>query len=221
MRFSLNLCKARPEEKRGVCFMKDKNNHLQSQELTNCQKKPIKNNMSYTKRIVGTAVFAALAYVVSMFEFPIFPATPFLKLDFSAVFILLAGFMFGLPFGLGACAVKEFVCFITKSSTGGVGEIANFIVISGYILIPTLVYMYRKGIKTVVLTLLLGCVVQVILSLLANRFVNFPLYMGDKAQDVFNSVWYFILLFNLIKSVAVSLITIILYKRLSGFIKRI
>lgn len=206
--------------------MDKKNNDLQNEQLTDYQKgtnkgRAIKSNMSYTKRIVGSAVFAALAYVVSMFEFPIFPATPFLKLDFSAVFILLAGFIFGLPFGLGTCAVKEFVCFITKTSTGGVGEIANFIVISGYILIPTLVYMYRKGIKTVVLTLILGCVVQVILSLLANRFVNFPLYMGDKAQEIFNSVWYFILLFNLIKSVAVSLITIILYKRLSGFIKRI
>ena len=190
--------------------MDKKNNDLQNEQLANCKKRAIKCNMSYTKRIVGSAVFAALAYVVSMFEFPIFPATPFLKLDFSAVFILLAGFIFGLPFGLGACAVKEFVCFITKSSTGGVGEIANFIVISGYILIPTLVYMYRKGIKRVVLTLILGCVVQVILSLLANRFVNFPLYMGDKAQEIFNSVWYFILLFNLIKSVAVSLISILL-----------
>lgn len=185
------------------------------------EKHSIKPTMSNTKRIVGTAVFAALAYVVSMFEFPIFPATPFLKLDFSAVFIMLAGFIFGFFYGVGACAVKELVCFMTKTSTGGVGEIANFVVITGYILIPTLVYMHKKGFKTVIITLACGCLVQVALSLLANRFINFPLYMGDKAEAMFNSVWHFILLFNLIKSVAVSLLTIVLYKRLSGFIKRI
>ena len=43
-----------------------------------------------TKKLVGTAVFAALSFVVSFLEFPIFPATGFLKLDFSAVFTTLA-----------------------------------------------------------------------------------------------------------------------------------
>ena len=177
--------------------------------------------ISSTKKLVGTAVFAALAYVVSMFEFPIFPATPFLKLDFSAVFMLLAGFIFGTVYGLSACFVKEFICFITKSSTGGVGEIANFLVIGAYILIPTLVYRYRKGIRVVILTLIIACLVQVALSLLVNRFINFPLYMGDYAKTFFSSVWQFVALFNLIKSVAISILTILLYKKLSAFIKSI
>ncbi|MBO7149434.1 MAG: ECF transporter S component [Clostridia bacterium] len=180
-----------------------------------------KNSVSNTKKLVGTAVFSALAYVVSMLEFPIFPATPFLKLDFSAVFLMLAGFIFGAVYGISACAVKELVCFITKSSTGGVGELANFIVIGAYILIPTLIYRYRKGIKVVVITLIVACIVQVALSLLANRFITFPLYMGEGAKPFFDSVWQFVALFNLIKSVAVSIITILLYKRLSKFIKSI
>ena len=178
-------------------------------------------NMSMTKRLVGTAVFSALAYVISMLEFPIFPVTPFLKLDFSAVFIMLAGFIFGPLFGVGACAVKELICVFTKSSSGGVGELANFLIISIYVLIPTLIYWYKKGFKTVVITLLIACVVQVVLSLLVNRFINFPLYMGSSAGAVFKSVWKFILIFNLIKSVSISVLTIILYKKLSGFIKRI
>ncbi len=178
-------------------------------------------NISSTKKLVGTAVFSALAYVVSMLEFPIFPATPFLKLDFSAVFLLLAGFIFGTVYGISACAVKEFICFITKSSTGGVGELANFLVIGAYILIPTLVYHFRKGFKVVVLTLIIACFVQVALSLLANRFITFPLYMGAGAKPFFNSVWEFVALFNLIKSVAVSVLSILLYKKLSALIKSI
>jgi riboflavin transporter FmnP len=188
--------------------------------MTEVNQQP-KNTMSNTKRIVGTAVFAALSYAVSFLEFPIFPMASFLKLDFSAVFIALCAFIFGPIFGISACAVKEFICFITKSSTGGVGEIANFIVISGYIIIPSVVYCYRKGLKTVIVTLIIGCVVQVALSLLANRFVNFPLFMGDGAKSAFESLWIFVLLFNLIKSVAVSIITILLYKRISKFIKSI
>ena len=180
-----------------------------------------KSNISSTKRIVGTAVFAALAYVVSILEFPIFPATPFLKLDFSAVFLMLAGFIFGAGYGIGACAVKELICFMTKSSTGGVGELANFLVIGAYILIPTLIYHYRKGIKVVVISLVISCVVQVLLSLLANRFITFPLFIGNGAKEFFYSVWQFVALFNLIKAVSVSIITILLYKRLSKFIKSI
>ncbi len=178
-------------------------------------------NISNTKKLVGTAVFAALSYVISMLEFPIFPATPFLKLDFSAVFLLLAGFIFGTVYGIGACAVKELICFMTKSSTGGVGELANFLVIGAFILIPTLVYHYKKGIKLVVLTLIMACFVQVALSLIVNRYVNFPLYMGDGAKSFFESVWQFVALFNLIKSVAISIITILLYKKLSALIKSI
>lgn len=174
-----------------------------------------------TKKLVGTAVFAALSFVVSFLEFPIFPATGFLKLDFSAVFTTLAGFIFGPVSGVAVCAIKELICFFTKSSTGGVGEIANFIVTTGYILIPTVVYKYRKGIKTVILTLLAGCIVQVGLALLANRFVNFPLFMGDSAKAVFDSVWYYVLLFNLIKTVSISILTILLYKRVSHLIKSI
>ncbi len=180
-----------------------------------------KQSVSNTKKLVGTAVFSALAYVISMLEFPIFPATPFLKLDFSAVFLLLAGFIFGTIYGIGACAVKELICFITKSSTGGVGEIANFLVIGAFIIIPTLVYQYKKGIKVVIITLIIACFVQVSLSLLVNRFINFPLYMGSGAKQFFESVWQFVALFNLIKSVAISIIAILLYKKLSALIKSI
>lgn len=181
----------------------------------------MQGTITNTKKIVGVATFSALAYVVSFLEFPIFPAAPFLKLDFSLVFILLAGFIFGPVFGVSASAVKEILCFITKSSTGGIGELANFLITLGLILIPTIVYCYKKGLTSVIVTLIIGCLVQTVIALLCNRFINFPLYMGDRAKDMFYSLWHFILLFNLIKSVAVSVITVLLYKRVSYLIKKI
>ena len=79
-----------------------------------------------TKNIAGMAVFVALAYVISYLEFPIFPAVPFLKLDFSNVFIMLGGFMYGPVPAVLIGLAKECLCFLSKSSTFGVGEIANF-----------------------------------------------------------------------------------------------
>ena len=190
-----------------------------NKELT--EKEPKKNNISTTKKLAGTGVFAALAFVVSLLEFPIFPAASFLKLDFSLVFVLLAGFIFGPVSGIGVSAVKELLRFVMGSSTGGVGEVANFIVTLAFIVVPTVIYRYKKGFSTVIITLIIGCVLETAAALIANRFINFPLYMGDKAAEVFASLWQFVLLFNLIKTLAVSLVTILLYKKVSALIKKI
>ncbi len=178
-------------------------------------------NVTVTKRLVGTAAFAALSFVISLLEFPIFPAASFLQLDFSMAFILLSGFIFGPISGIFASAVKELLRFMIGSGTGGVGEIANFAITVCFIIIPTVVYKYKKGLPTVIITLIMGCLLQVTASLLVNRFINFPLFMGEGAAEAFARLWHFVLLFNLIKSVSVSVIAIMLYKRISGFIKRI
>jgi riboflavin transporter FmnP len=137
------------------------------------------------------------------------------------VFVALAAFIFGPLSGVAVCFVKEFIAYLTKSTTGGIGEIANFTVITGYIIIPAVVYCYKKGLLTVIVTLIIGCLVQVALALLCNRFIMFPMFFGTEAATFFGDLWVFVACFNLIKSVAISVVTIILYKRISGFIKGI
>ncbi len=174
-----------------------------------------------TKQIVGTALFSALSFVVSLLEFPIFPAASFLKLDFSAVFVLLGGFMYGPIAGVVICAVKELIRFAMGSGTGGVGEIANFLVIFSLIILPTTVYRFKKGLPVVIITLTVGVLCMTGAAIISNRFIMFPLYMGDGAVSAFNSLWYYIIFFNLIKGVAVSVIVLLLYKRLSYVFKKI
>ncbi|MBE5752489.1 MAG: ECF transporter S component [Clostridiales bacterium] len=171
-----------------------------------------------TKRITLMAVFTALAYVVSLIDFPIFPATPFLKLDFGNTFILLIGFLLGPIEGVIVCVLKELIR-IPTGSTGGVGELANMFVTSAYILLPSILYRYKKGLKYVIPALLGGCLLGTFVSLITNRFINFPLYMGAGAEAVFKDTFLFILAFNLIKTLAISVLTLLLYKRLSNFIK--
>ena len=169
------------------------------------------------KRLALIAVFVALSYVVSLFDFPIFPAVPFLKLDFGNVFILLIAFLLGPIEGVIVCVVKESFRMI-----GGtvVGELANMMITCSFILVPAVVYQFKKGLKWVVPCLAIACVIATGVALLTNRFINFPLYMGAGAAAVFAESFWFILAFNLVKTVAISILTLLLYKRLSNFLKR-
>lgn len=174
---------------------------------------------SMTKVLAGSAIFAALAYLVSFLEFPVFPAAPFLKLDFSAVFTLLGSFMFGPVSGAAICVVKEALCALTKSSTGGVGEIANVFMTISFIIVPAVMYRFKKGLPWVIFYLVCGVVLQTAVALLTNRYINFPLYAGETAESMFLQLWPFIIYFNLIKGAANSVITVLLYKHVSHFFK--
>ena len=168
-------------------------------------------------RIAKIALLSALAYVVTFLEFPVFPAVSFLKLDFANVFILLGGFMYGPVAAVVISAVKELLSLI-DTQTIGVGEVANFLLTLSFVLVPTIVYRFKKGLPTVTLTLAAGCVLQIAASLVVNRYINFPLYeafLPFSAAEAFAQWWWYIILFNLIKCAAVSLVTLLLYKRIS------
>ena len=171
------------------------------------------------KRIVFIALFVALSYAVSLFSFPIFPATPYMKLDFSNVFILLTGLLFGPVEGIIVCALKE-VLSVFISSSGGVGELANAIMTTAFILLPCVVYRVKKSSKAAVLSLIPACVIGTAAALITNRFIIFPLYMGDGAAQVFSDVFWFAVAFNLIKTAAISLITGLMFKRLAYYVKK-
>lgn len=169
-------------------------------------------------RIAKLALLTALAYVVTFLEFPIFPAAPFLQLDFSNVFVLLGGFLYGPLAAVIISLLKECLSLL-DSGTNFVGEIANFLINFAFYIVPTVVYRYKKGLKWVIPMLVIGTILQVAASLPVNRYINFPLFMGDGAAS-FAALWWYIILFNLIKGAAVSLVTILLYKRVSWLFKK-
>ncbi len=201
---------------------------MQKQEALDTQnqaeeRKPRSKNRNRAKSIgsysAKVAMMAALSFALSFLEFPLFPAAPFLKLDFSSVVPLIGGFALGPVAGVVICLIKESLCVI-KSSTGGVGEIANFVIVTAFIIVPTVFYKYRRKFSTVLMTLPVGCVLQVGISLLANRYVNFPLFMGSAAAGVFRSLWGYVLAFNAIKSVVVSVVCLLLYKKVGWLLRR-
>ena len=187
------------------------------------EKKPFKKTALKkrfsAKRLAFMAVFVALSYAVSFLEIPIFPTTPYLKLDFGNVFILLISFLLGPIEGIIVCVLKESLRMI-GSSSGGVGELANVAATSAYILLPSVIYRFRKGLKAVIPALIGACFIGTVAALLTNRFITFPLYMGEGAAAVYRDVIWFLIAFNIIKTSSIGLLTLLLYKRLSNFIKR-
>ncbi len=174
------------------------------------------SNKSTAKRIAYIAMFSALAFVVSFLEFPIFPAADFLKIDFSNVFILIGGFSLGPIASVVILFIKESLRLLIPTSVF-VGQIANFLIGLPFILVPTLIYKYKKGIKVVIIALVIATLLQVATALPVNKFINFPLY-GVPSEVFKNFIWY-IIAFNAIKGAIISLITILLYKRVKKIIK--
>jgi riboflavin transporter FmnP len=191
---------------------------MRSSEKTAAFKSAVKGYFS-TKRIALMAIFVAISFAVSFLEIPIFPIAPFLKLDLGNVFILLISFLLGPIEGTIVCVIKESLR-IFGSSSGGVGELANMLVTTSYILVPSVLYQFKKGLKGVCISLGAACVLATVVALLTNRFVNFPLYMGDGAAAAFQEFFWIIVAFNLIKTLTISILTLLLYKRLSNFLKK-
>jgi riboflavin transporter FmnP len=157
----------------------------------------------------------ALSTILSYFpEIPLAFFAPWLKLDFSFVPMLLIGFSFGPGASILALVITNIV-HLLGSTTGGVGELANTFVGAAYLLPPTLIYVRRRNKKAAIL--------MVAVAMLTNKYLLVPALLGEKIAS-FDMTGYLVagvLPFNLVKGFMNSLITFLLYKHLSRFIKEI
>lgn len=171
------------------------------------------------KRLALIAVFTALAYGISFLEFPIFPAVSFLKLDFSFAIMLIASYMLGALSG-EVIVVVFTLLKLPLSQTGMVGDLANFVMAQFFVVLPSMNYYYRRKFSVVAFSLVGATAIISALSLVTNRYMLLPMYMGSGAEEFFMQVWYYIVLFNVIKGVSNGIITILLYKRLKKLLHK-
>ena len=207
--------------------MEMENVKMEGAGMRSTPKKPFKTRFT-AKRIALMSVFVALSYAASFLEIPLplFGAN-FLKLDFGNVFIALIAFLLGPLEGVLVCLMKEGLRCLASSSMCA-GELANFIITSSYILLPSILYQYRRNLKTVLWSVPVACVIATGAALLANRFLILPVFAfllggriyGMTAVEAFAAYWVAILIFNLIKTSLIGVLTMLLYKRMSNFLKK-
>lgn len=176
-----------------------------------------------TNIIVKAALLLTLGFILTYFEFPIIPAFPWLQVDLSAVPVLLSGFAFGPLVAVGVEILKNLLVFAVKgSSTGGVGQLANIIVVGSYVFTASLVFKKFKTRKGAILGALLGSIVMIPLAMLANYFILIPLFFpgGMEAEMLRSYMFFGIPAFNFIKGVIISVVGILFYDRVASLINK-
>ena len=194
-----------------------------------------KNSMTNTRKLVVTAMLSAIAAVLMIIEFPLpFIAPPFYKLDFSELPVLIGAFSLGPVAGVTIEAIKVLVNFLLNgSTTGGVGEIANFVIGCSFVLPASLIYRHKKTKANAILSMVIGTVCMAVLGVFINGYVMIPIYsnfmpieqiiqMGKDIvpfiKDTLTFCIFCVAPFNLIKGVLISTITAFIYKPLSRVI---
>ena len=195
---------------------------------------PCKRQVSPAKRISIVGICAAIATVLHMLDFPLlFLAPEFYKLDFSELPVMLCGFYLG-PSATVACeAVKILLKLMLKgTSTAFVGDFANFAVGCSLVLPATIIYHLHKTRKSAIAGLVIGTVVLTIFGSAFNAIYLLPKFaqlyklpldsiiaMGGKINASINDLTTFVFFavapLNLIKGGAVSVLTMLLYKRVA------
>lgn len=191
-----------------------------------------------TKEIAKIAILGAISFVLMEFDFPLPVAPSFYKLDFSEVAVLIGGFAMGPVAGVSIEALKVVLSTLfTGSSTMYVGEVANFLIGCAFVVPASLFYKKNKTKKSAIQGLVLGTIVMTVFGVFVNFGVLLPAYsyfyhlpletiisMGQAIFPIINSTFTFALicvsLFNIIKGILVSIVTVLLYKHISPILHR-
>lgn len=111
----------------------------------------------HIRTITMTALLSAMAYVLAFVEFPVPLSPSFAKMDLSDFPALIGAFAFGPLSGLLIELVKNALQLLT-TSTGGIGEIANFLMGAAYVVTAGFIYKRHKTKKTALAACVLaGC----------------------------------------------------------------
>lgn len=180
-----------------------------------------------------TAVLSAVSFVLAFFEFPVPLSPSFARMDLSDFPALIGAFAFGPMVGVMIELIKNLLQLIS-SSTGGIGELANFLIGASYVATAGWIYQRNKTKKTAWIAGIAGSVVMGIVAALANYYILLPLFEQflpvDQLIASFSEFMPFIktkadvvlfnaLPFNLLKGLAISAFCMLVYKRLSPILK--
>ncbi len=189
-----------------------------------------------TSMIVKVGLLSAISFVLMYLEFsvPFFPS--WLKFDVSDVPALLGAFAIGPLAGAIIELLKNILHIALKgTTTGAVGELANFFLGAAFVVPAGWVYMKNKTKKGAIIGLIIGVIGLMGLGSLANYYVFIPAFgkimpleqifkvasMANKyIVDTKTYILYAVIPFNLVKGIIEALITILLYKRLSNILHK-
>lgn len=187
-----------------------------------------------TSNMVKISLLSVMSFILMFVNTPLPFAPAFLKLDIADVPSIIGGFAMGPVAGILIQLLKNLIHFITNTSTGGIGEISNFIVGGSFVLISSSIYHMKKTKQSAVIGSIVATVVMTIVASVSNYFIIIPFYshimpieaiisMGTAVNslitDKLSLIIYGVIPFNIFKGILISVVTASLYKKVAPILK--
>lgn len=196
-----------------------------------------KNQVFTTRALVLCSMLSVISFVLMIFEAATGFFPPFLKIEISDVPAAIGTIAYGPLAGVVIEFIKNLLKLILRgTSTGGVGELANFVVGASYMIGLGLICSKKKtnSIKRVIIGFVVATFSMALLGALTNYFFMLPFYskfmpmdqiieMSSATitiiKDKLTLVLYGITPFNIIKGVLISILSYVLYNGLKKAIR--
>lgn len=190
--------------------------------------------MSKTVRnLVVTAMLTAVSFILMLLDFSV-PLIPnFVKMDISEFPALLAAFALGPVWGAGVCLLKNLL-HLTVTTTGGVGELANFLLGAVFTLVAGAIYKRKRTRAGAMIASIAGALAMAALSLPINYYITYPFYQNFMPLDAIigayqainpgvDGLFACLLIFNVpftfVKGMLDVILCALIYKRISPLLK--
>ena len=191
------------------------------------------NTKSNARTIAMTGMLSAIAFILMYLQFnvPLMPS--FIAMDLSELPALIGSFAMGPVSGAVICLVKNLL-HLMRTSTGGVGELSNFILGASFVITAGIIYKKKKTKQGAMIGSLIGAIVMAVFSVFSNYFLVYPVYtnfmpmeaiiaayqaINPHVDSLLDCLIVFNMPFRFIKGMISVVITLLVYKRLSPIIK--
>ena len=191
------------------------------------------STVTKTRKLVGTAMLAAVSVVLMFLAFPVPLMPSFIKLDLAELPALIGAFAYGPLAGAAVCLVKNLVSLM-KSSSGGIGTLCNFMLGVCFVVPAGLIYKTHRTRVGALVGALIGAAVMAVLSIPLNYYLVYPIYtafmpmeaiigmyqaINPKVQNLWQALIWFNCPFTFVKGLISVVITFLIYKPMSPFLK--
>ncbi len=192
---------------------------------------------SRVRAVAVIGVLSAISAVLMLIEIPLFFAPEFYKLDLSDTVALIGGFVLGPGAAVLFELLKNLLHILFKGTqTAFVGEMANFLIGCVFTVPASLVYKAKKNRVSSLLGMTVGTLLLAAFGSMLNYFVLIPAYsyyfglpletiveagraINPRITDLKMLIVWAVVPFNLVKGVIDSVITGLLYRRLSPILR--
>lgn len=181
-----------------------------------------------TKQLVYVSLFSAIGFLLMFIEFSVPIVPSFLKVDISELPALLMTFMYGPVSGIIVCLLKNVIHLII-TSTGGVGELSNFLLGAIFCFAAGMIYKHNRTKKGAIIGMLIGAFVMAEVCFFTNLYIMYPFYYNIIPKEAIlgmcqaiipsiDSIELSLIVFNVpftfAKGILCSIITFLAYKKL-------